>query len=305
MSGFHPRDLINAIKIRPGIYNRDLLETPPREHKRRLWLEVAEHLTPDEDWESYTDVEKEARVDEISTKWKHMKDHFYREIKLQEAGEAHKKRKYIYFDDMEFMRPFVGYKLPPINKRINKSRESEDFTQDFVGNDTDLDMDVFLKTSDNGEANNSSGQERRTQLKRAVKSTPKVLPNKSGNKNSNTTKKTTETTTNPTFKIRDGDISFCLSLVPTLRKLGDGRKLRAKIEILKVLHRYVEHIERRNLVNRAGAANHKNKSHQNADNEDDMDEDHLEEYEEGVNVKHEQHDDPLNGSEGNTKTWWT
>ncbi|XP_037807689.1 uncharacterized protein LOC119601060 [Lucilia sericata] len=314
MSGFHPTDLIREVKARPGIYNKDFLDTPPREHKRRLWLEVAENLTPPEDWESYTDVEKEARVDEISTKWKHMKDHFYREIKLQEAGEAHKKRKYIYFDDMEFMRPFVGYKLPAQNRRRanNKSLESLD---DLVSQDTDdLDMDEFLKSTDNLDSRPNSSQQkqlpRRSPLKRAAKPTPKALQNKSNIKPVNVIKKTPETTNNPSFKIRDGDISFCLSLVPTLRKLGDGRKLRAKIEILKVLHRYVEHLDRRNLLNRQ---NHNNSS-QSANNiEDDMDEDHLEEYDDNI-VKHEEHDDPLNGGArggggaaggGNTKTWWT
>lgn len=61
MSGVKPLDLIKEIKIRPGIYNRDALEQPRREHKHQLWMEVAERLTPADDWESYTDVEKEAR----------------------------------------------------------------------------------------------------------------------------------------------------------------------------------------------------------------------------------------------------
>lgn len=61
MSGVNPKELIHEIKIRPGIYNRDALESPRREHKHQLWLEVAERLTPAEDWESYTDVEKDAR----------------------------------------------------------------------------------------------------------------------------------------------------------------------------------------------------------------------------------------------------
>lgn len=65
MSGFHPRDLIKEVKMRPGIYNKDLLEHPRRDHKHQLWLEVAEHLTPAEDWDSYTDVEKEARSKKV------------------------------------------------------------------------------------------------------------------------------------------------------------------------------------------------------------------------------------------------
>lgn len=284
-------------------------------------------------------------MDEITTKWKHLRDHFYREIKLQEAGEAHKKRKYVYFDDMEFMRPFVGYKLT-----ANKNNSIED-ANDYVDNDTEIDMDAFLKSTDNIEAGTATEtaaespdtkSDLHTSLqlgaggrpRRVVKPTPKALQNKpSTSSSSNTTSVTTRSqkeaviknfnvlkksgtsnatanSANPSFKIRDGDISFCLSLVPTLRKLGDGRKLRAKIDILKVLHRYVDHIERRNAISMQHA---NNSTGQIIENDDDMAEDHLEEYEEAVNVKHEEHDDPLNGgagggagsASGNTKAWWT
>ncbi|XP_023295890.2 uncharacterized protein LOC111678704 [Lucilia cuprina] len=345
MSGVKPKDLIHEIKIRPGIYNRDVLEHPRREHKHQLWLEVAERLTPAEDWESYTDVEKEARMDEIAGKWKHIRANFYREIKLIEAGEANKKRKYLYFDDMEFMRPFVGYKLPPM-KRDKKSNDSLDDIEEFENNDSDMDLETLLKTTtkehddeeeelqqeeDVEELNTSVGT--RTRSKRIIKPTLKAKQNKPTTtattsspvggkrvqkesiiKNFDVLKKSNVSASNPSFKIRDGDISFCLSLVPTLRKLGDSRKLRAKIEILKVLHRYVEHIEKRNLINRSNAnsSNHNNSSKNPADLIEEMaDDDHSDhEYgESSVNVKRER-GDPLNGGEnagggGNTKTWWT
>lgn len=61
MSGFHPKDLIKEVKCRPGLYNKDLLEHPRREHKHQLWLEVGEKLTPKDDWKCYSDIEKDAR----------------------------------------------------------------------------------------------------------------------------------------------------------------------------------------------------------------------------------------------------
>lgn len=61
MSGYRPGQLIREIKARPGIYDKEHLQHPKREHKHKLWLEVAECLTPDEDWEQYTEQEKEAR----------------------------------------------------------------------------------------------------------------------------------------------------------------------------------------------------------------------------------------------------
>lgn len=58
---FRPRDLIREVKNRPGIYDKDKLEEPRREHKKRLWLEVAEILTPPEQFSQYTEPERESR----------------------------------------------------------------------------------------------------------------------------------------------------------------------------------------------------------------------------------------------------
>ncbi|XP_023298227.2 uncharacterized protein LOC111680757 [Lucilia cuprina] len=344
MSGFLPRDLINEVRIRPGIYNKDVLEHPTREHKRQLWLEVAERLTPAEDWESFTDVEKEVRMGEIATKWKNLKDHFYREIKLEEAGEAHKKRKYVYYDDMEFVRPFVGYKLPSINKRLKEKEqqvvEEEIVTQDeeevgeCVSTEADIDMEAFLNESENIEEEDSKYVpnnsivvvqeevvEERPKTKRIIKPTFKVLQNKPSSssststpivnptpkeaviKNFNVLKKTDSgsSSTNSTFKIRDGDITFCLSLVPTLRKLDDTRKLSAKIEILKVLRFYVDNANQANV-----SSSNDNTTILHSDDieedEEQLVEEHLDEYDENVQIKQETRNDPLNG---NTKVWWT
>lgn len=259
-------------------------------------------------------------VDEIAAKWKHVKTNFHRDVKLEEAGQSHKKRKYVYFNELEFMRPFVGVRLPA--KRDNTSIDSLD---ELMGNDTDIEMDTLLKCNDDYEEgsklNDSAVAEERItrSSKRIIKPTQKALENKASSstpvasriqkesviKNFEPTKKTASgTPTNASFKIRDGDISFCLSLVPTLRKLSDGRKLRAKIEILKILHKYVDHVERRNLVAKSHHNNNSN-IHQNADIEEDLTEDHLEEYDDGIIIKHEDNDDPLHGNNGNNKTWWT
>lgn len=258
-----------------------------------------------------------------------MRDHFYREIKLVSSGEAHKKRKYVYFDEMEFMRPYVGFKLTPSNKSKVKYRDSldedENVSQYYMEeNDTDEVMEELLNDDERSE---SPEEPRRT--RRSVKPSPKVQAQKAPAaaatttpkfnktpkdviKNFDVLKKTSNgpsTTTaaaadparqQPSFKIRDGDISFCLSLVPTFRKLGDSAKLRAKIEMLKILHKFVEQAEKNKQVTNT-------RSGDLSQTDMDMQEDHLEELDETINVKHEENDDPLHGSSsgGNTKTWWT
>lgn len=271
-----------------------------------------------------------------------MKDHFYREIKVIHEGSA-KKRKYVYFDDMEFMRPFVGLKLqtlPKVEKNDSLDESSnlvEDTTQDEfskMNDDTDYVMEELLKSNDsnNEEEYKPTHMPLRRPSQRQMKPTAKAMARKTLPANSKVTKdqkvivknfegvkKTnvhpaSSTTaagssgsgagTLPSFKIRDGDISFCLSLVPTFRKLGDSSKLRAKIEVLKILHKFVEHVERNKPTTNANTSRLEDAQF---DEQDIIQEDHLDDgdVDEVINVKHEQHDDPLNSAGGNTKAWWT
>lgn len=291
-----------------------------------------------------------------------MKGHFYRELKLIDTGEIHKKRKYIYFDDMEFMRPHCGFKLTPMKYASHKSMDhmddgsmyeeianTEDVEtnndEDVANNSDDIDMEALLKTNDLIEEvgedeeeelekteNISAVETRNLRPKRNIKSTPKAIQNQASSpplkkpklekesvfKNVNVIRKNSAPTSsksaaglNSTLKIRDGDISFSMSLVPTLRTLNEGKKLRAKIEILRVLHKYTDIVERSRLANKSSSQN-QNNSNQFSENNDetDMQEDHLEDFEEdggggvGVSVKNETSNDPLNGNSGGNKTWW-
>lgn len=318
MSGFHPTDLIRLVKARPPLYNRDLQEHPRRDHKHRLWLEVAENLTPPEDWIEYSDVEKDATsnysgklyinklknsfffiflVDQIQAKWKHLKDHFHRELKLIDAGDAHRKRRYVYFKEMEFMRPFVGYKqhLPSNNKRVKM--ESVNFMeQTSECHDADMEMYSFIKTNDEEEEEETepTTKHSRTRTKSAQKhfSTPIGKRLEKGVK-----KPAAKRTISDASKLRDPDVTFCLSLIPNLRKLSDTKKLIAKMEILQVLIQFVDH-NQNSYFNRS----------KNIENEvdPDMQDDHLDNMDgEGVYVKNEAYNEQLVGDNGNTKTWWT
>lgn len=272
-------------------------------------------------------------VDEIQAKWKHLRDHFYREIKLINSGGAHKKRKYVYFDDMEFMRDFVGYKMPPASNsksKYNDALDGDNSSSYMEDNDTDEVMEELLKANDNAEDENCETPEPRRNLRRSVKPTPKmqaqkttpasppkhskthkeVIKNFDGLKKPNGQNAGVATSSGgaasaPSFRIRDGDISFCLSLVPTFRKLNESAKLRAKIETLKILHKFVEHAEKNKNATTAEtrAPAGTNLSHEDEDH--DMQEDHLDELDDSIKVKHEEADDPLHGSSGNTKAWWT
>lgn len=220
---------------------------------------------------------------------------------------------------MEFMRPFVGFK-PPI-----KRKSAPKAVNVPVENVTDFDMEALLNTNDDEEVE-SPNQRPRRNIKPTLKATQKqtatplkktiakeaVIKNFDGLRRANAPKAAAVPI--PSYKIRDGDISFCLSIVPNLRKLGDSKKLRAKIDILKVLQKYNDDIEKSRFLRRSVASQKQNISRHNntqvaEDTEDtDMLEDHLEDLDDStggaVNIKNEHYIDPLNDN-GNTKTWWT
>lgn len=239
-------------------------------------------------------------------------------MKLIDAGEAHKKRKYVYFDDMSFMRPFVGFNLPPL-KLEEVSQKSIDTTEDDdnVNTVTDVDMDALLQSSDSVEEDEKTNvtpvEIPNLRPRRNIKPPPNTIEKKSPTALKSTSKnhrdvlkKTTSAsskyspanTGHSNFKVRDGDITFSLSLVPTLRKMNDSKKLRAKIEILKVLHKYTELVMAEQRQKKSSQKKVENNSESNIQ-EDNLE--YLEENDDDVSVKNEEHD-PLNGT---TKTWWT
>lgn len=61
MSGINPTDVIREVKSRPALYNINVKDFKNTQHKQVLWMEVAENLTPIEDWIEYTEEEKKMR----------------------------------------------------------------------------------------------------------------------------------------------------------------------------------------------------------------------------------------------------
>ncbi|XP_013115711.1 uncharacterized protein LOC106093230 [Stomoxys calcitrans] len=318
LSDSNPRDLIREVKRRPGLYDKSKLDQPKREHKQQLWTEVAESLTVPDEWDNFTVDEKEAKVDEVQHKWKHLRNHFLREVKLIRTGQAHTKRKYIYYNDLEFLNPFVGMKFSGRGKQSTKSGDSMD------EDEYDTDQDNSVNKEDEADEKSHSFEEiqvdneRRKSPRRAVKVAPRKIPQHFSSTPKELTREqiinkfdglkkvserirrppSTPTVTQvknpiPSISMRDGDISFCLSLVPTMRKLEESKRLKAKIEILTILHKYVE-TEDIPKVKRRQPESYRN-------NDDEKSKDMFE-----VNFSNNIKPEDSDGSDRNTKNvWWT
>lgn len=164
---------------------------------------------------------------------------------------------------MEFMSAYVGGRLFGSVTPKHKSCDSTDDSCDDEEPDNDVTNDQSLNTSE--EVQEESPQRTRRSPRMPVKkqaprdsiSPPKdneltkeqkLVINKfddlkkiSQKIRPHSTPSTTKTKYSiPAVSMRDGDISFCLSLVPTMRKLDESKRLKAKIDILTILHRYVD-----------------------------------------------------------------
>ncbi|XP_075155244.1 uncharacterized protein LOC142228633 [Haematobia irritans] len=297
----NPRDLIREIKRRPGLYNKEKLEQPRREHKMQLWMEVAESLTNSDLWDSFTEEEKGAKVDEVQHKWKHLRNHFLREVKLIRSGQAHTKRKYIYYNDMEFMTPFVGLKLSGKLRRSNRSTDSMD-DDDYSDNDHNKTND---ETNIEYEPQKIPRRVNKVEGRKLPQYTPspkeltkeqKLVINKFDGLKRISEKirrpPSVPTVTQvkkplPSISMRDGDVSFCLSLVPTMRKLDESQRLKAKIEILTILHKFVEPENRSRVLKRQREVNQHNNQ----------------ECEDAYEVNYENNQSEVD--EKNNIVWWT
>ncbi|CAG9839973.1 unnamed protein product [Diabrotica balteata] len=107
-------DIIKEVEKHPIIY--DFKYLPPcdqliSEKKKKTWEIIAENLHGKR-WEIAGEVERENIAKEIQFKWKNVKDNFMKTLRKEKEDEdngilATKKKKYIYYDLLSFLRPFV------------------------------------------------------------------------------------------------------------------------------------------------------------------------------------------------------
>lgn len=289
------------------------------------------------------------------------------------SGE--KKRKYIFFDEMEFMTPFVGIKLRGPNKikreredgseqdssdetklrdisKIKRPARYEDSSNDFE-DETDLIQEHFdaMANSNDEEEDGEHGDKgssiksKAKQLSTFKASTPKQkltkeqeriiksfdvirppIPRKivslapktnsattmAASKAAGGTKQVVAATGNPNrlslrfFDMRDSDISFCMSMVSTFRKMGEQKKLRAKIDMLKVLHKYADNLDEtpkaKVKISQQQPRNRIDVSNNEQSTEEEVSQ-HLEDHshENGAQVKYE----AKVNEDGTNNVWWT
>ncbi|XP_046401822.1 uncharacterized protein LOC124167827 [Ischnura elegans] len=111
--------LIAEVKARPVIWNSSLEEYNDRTKKYQAWQEVIKACTAG--WETLSPFIRQEKAKEIQKRWKNVRDHYVRELKMMSGGVVRKKRKYIYFDRLSFLGTLHQNKISSTTPRFKSA----------------------------------------------------------------------------------------------------------------------------------------------------------------------------------------
>ncbi|KAL2716020.1 LOW QUALITY PROTEIN: flotillin-2 isoform X3 [Vespula squamosa] len=219
-SNIMPLDIemfISEIEKRSAIYNTKLKEYSDKNLKKKLWIELCEKFV--DNWNDLSTADKDEKNKQLQKKWKNLRTCFKREYDEQKSemyGSGGKKRhKYLYFDQLLFLRDFIE------SRKISSNSEST------ISNRNDIE-NVIEETEDINHVSPVT----------SLKPTANVTKRK---KISNNTFEESLLQMlrekNDEEKEIDEDKYFLLSLLPSFRKLNEEQKFIARIEIMNVMRR--------------------------------------------------------------------
>ncbi|KAL4718065.1 hypothetical protein ACJJTC_011810 [Scirpophaga incertulas] len=205
MDDINTEEFINEIEIRPAIWNSKSDKYSNRTETRNAWEGICEKFI--EDFQNKTTGEKNSAAMVLQKKWRHIRDAYARDLKKQResksGSEAKTKRKYVYFDRLQFLSEL--YEIKPDSKGKNNQ------TGDAATASTSKSKSKNSSTNDNDETN--------TLLK--------ILAERLQNKR-NSSEDVSE----------DGDRYFLLSLLNDFKRIPESRKMDAKYDIIGIIRKY-------------------------------------------------------------------
>ncbi|KAL4718840.1 hypothetical protein ACJJTC_014070 [Scirpophaga incertulas] len=214
MDDINTEEFINEIEIRPAIWNSKSDKYSNRTETRNAWEGICEKFI--EDFQNKTTGEKNSAGNYLfksdfqwyfKKKWRHIRDAYARDLKKQResksGSEAKTKRKYVYFDRLQFLSEL--YEIKPDSKGKNNQ------TGDAATASTSKSKTKNSSTNDNDETN--------TLLK--------ILAERLQNKR-NSSEDVSE----------DGDRYFLLSLLNDFKRIPESRKMDAKYDIIGIIRKY-------------------------------------------------------------------
>nr|CAD7459221.1 unnamed protein product [Timema tahoe] len=167
---------------------------------------------------------------EMQTKWKSIRDHFTKELKMKKPTKNRKKRKYIYFDNLQFLTPIVESRPKHSNATLTtNSTESQKLepqetepllwkslqgtsTEDITGN--------YIRKEASALKRKRCHQEDSVE---AVKEFSKILSYSSALQREESQSDST------------GNKAFLMSLLPLMNRLNDEEAMSVRMQMMEVV----------------------------------------------------------------------
>ncbi|XP_025202418.1 uncharacterized protein LOC112599647 [Melanaphis sacchari] len=218
--------LINEVRKRSCIWDVADMNHLNKEVLTSTWTEIAENLYSD--WHALSGFDKRDRVSDVKKKWTNIKDSFVKDVKGNKQRKSQclpeHRKKYYLFDHLQFLLPFIqdsnsggrsehGGSEPVQRKKIRKNTFGE-------GSSRNSQPEVMIKCS---VAPETAG--RQETLQPDVQQHADLLNNVAGK------------TAADTLCQLDGDLSFMVSLLPTIKSMNEKQKINFKIGILQLVSR--------------------------------------------------------------------
>ncbi|XP_026807135.1 uncharacterized protein LOC113549853 [Rhopalosiphum maidis] len=213
--------LINEVRKRSCIWDATDMNHLNKEILTSTWTVIAENLYSD--WHTLNGFDKRSRVSDVKKKWTNIKDSFVKDVKGKKPRKSqclpeHRKKYYLY-DHLQFLLPFIqdsnsgGGSVPVQRKKIRKNTLGE-------GSSRNLQPAAVVTPSVAPEID-----ERSENLQPDVQQQVDLLNNFAG-----------KTAASALCRL-DGDLSFMVSLLPTIKSMNEKQKINFKIGILQLVSR--------------------------------------------------------------------
>lgn len=216
-------------KLIKEIYKRSCIWDPAdvnhlnKEMLTNMWTEIAENLYSD--WHTLSSFDKRDRVSDVKKKWTNIKDSFVKDVKGNKPRKSLRlpehRKKYYLFDHLQFLIPFIQD-----SKSGGGGRSAEDGVRKPVEK-------KMRKNTLHGECStqNTLSISSEAVAKRLEKIQPDVQQH-AALLNNLASKTVTDTLCH-----LDGDMSFMVSLLPTIKSMNEKQKINFKIGVLQLMSR--------------------------------------------------------------------
>ncbi|XP_015367302.1 PREDICTED: uncharacterized protein LOC107164119 [Diuraphis noxia] len=216
--------LINEIRKRSCIWDTADVNHLNKEMLTNMWTEIAGNLYSD--WHTLGVFDKRDRVSDVKKKWTNIKDSFVKDVKGNKPKKTLRlpehRKKYYLFDHLQFLMPFIqdtksGGGVRPAEDGAGLSVSKKMRKNTLLGEGSSRNAPSMVV------APSETAAKRPETLQPDVQQHADLLNNFAG-----------KAATNALCQL-DGDLSFIVSLLPTIKSMNEKQKINFKIGVLQLM----------------------------------------------------------------------